>query len=159
MRLPSGATNGQPFTDLPSSRGIAVPPATGAFQMRFIHENTKNFPSGETDGRTPRYIFDQSREAAGAVGFAAAGFAAGLATAGLAGAAGFAAAGFAGFATAGLAGAGFAGFAATAFAAGLGAVFCALCLAAAREKDETDAAQTAARSLIGSRAITAPPAA
>ena len=56
----------------PSPSGIAAPPEVGARQMRPHQANTKNEPSGETDGDSARYISDQSRSEEYCVGICAA---------------------------------------------------------------------------------------
>ena len=59
--FPSGDRTGDFSEPSPSPSEIAMPPEVGALQMRPHHANTKNEPSGETDGDSARYISDQSR--------------------------------------------------------------------------------------------------
>ena len=61
--FPSGDRTGDLSVPIPSPSGIAAPPEVDARQTRPHHANTKNEPSGETDGDSARYISDQSRTA------------------------------------------------------------------------------------------------
>ena len=51
---PSGEITGSLSEPAPSPSGTATPPTVGARQMRPHHENTKNVPSGDTDGDSAR---------------------------------------------------------------------------------------------------------
>ena len=70
--FPSGDRTGDLSEPTPSPSGIAAPPEIDVRQMRPHHANTKNEPSGETDGDSARYISDQSRSEEYCVGICAA---------------------------------------------------------------------------------------
>ena len=52
--FPSGDRTGDFSEPTPSPSGIAAPPKVGARQTRPHHANTKNEPSGETEGDSAR---------------------------------------------------------------------------------------------------------